>query len=143
MFNKILVAVSLITTTTLAQTTKPEIKKIYEQHTQRKDNFFKTDLTKKNLKPKVTDLLKKMNQDFDAIKKIELKQSKTEITPESLQMALDMTLLEPLEQLAKSKYSKQDCKEATHLNELYESSEEDKPDNRTKPVEAVIKKICK
>ncbi len=119
-----------------------ELEKNYQQFEQMKEDFFKSVINKKNLKPKLGALIRNLDELFEKTKDLELKKSKSDLSPEANQMALDLVLLEPLEQLADSKMDKKACKEAAHLNDLYESSPDDKADNRTKPVEKVIKKVC-
>lgn len=118
-----------------------EISTVYKQFYQISNAYFRSDLNRQNLKAKTNNLNQDLETQIAKIDQIEAKY-KLEVTPEYLQMALDIALISHLVDFANSKMDKAACDIAFDVNNLAESSETDNPTNRTKPVEIVLNKIC-
>ncbi len=113
-----------------------EIKKQYNAFQKKYSTVLASSKNKnefiKNFNNQKTDLIKKQ----DAFLKIS---ENIKMTPESIQINLDLEMLEPLEFLASSRIDKDSCSEADLLNEMNSTSD---PDTFQK-IKKSLQTLCK
>ncbi|MBC7740611.1 MAG: hypothetical protein H7061_00335 [Bdellovibrionaceae bacterium] len=123
-------------------TARAEIKRIQVAFNEKRQEFLNSDLNKNNLNRDMTDALVVLEKLLADVQKVEDKNPKLGVTQQWDQMSLDIALLSPLVDFSKTIMGKDECRYALHMNKMSESSLEDLPMNRTKPVEKVLNKIC-
>ncbi len=134
-----LILILTITTISLASFAdqKKDISEEYKNFRKIEDTFFAADINKKNFKAKMTALMSELTASYEKVKKFEASSSEVMLSMEGNQMAYDLEMLSPLQDLAKSSINKETCREAQHNNKLNKAEEGDATE-----VTALIKKIC-
>ncbi|OFZ29285.1 MAG: hypothetical protein A2622_07660 [Bdellovibrionales bacterium RIFCSPHIGHO2_01_FULL_40_29] len=130
-----LIAIILFAFSALAVSPEPT-NATYEEFQRSKDQFLAMKLTQKDFSKKFKELDSQLTALYEKLKASESE----ELSVEGNQMALDLELLEPLRQLANSKFDKAACREARHSNQM-NVTPEDKEQNDV--IEKVIQSICK
>ena len=124
---------------TASQSAVNEIEKIYFSYKAEKIKFFTSAITKQNIKTKLEEYSKILNTALNKIHKIESTLKTQKLSPEGNQLALDLELLEPIQNLVGSNFDKKSCSEAALLNELNTGNEK----AEFELVNSVLNKLCK
>lgn len=107
----------------------------YDDFQKIKSQFLSAKMTRNDFSKKFKKVDAELNAKYSKLKSFE----KTELTVEGNQLALDLELLQPLRDLAKSKINKENCQEALSSNQRNLTAEEK---NQTDAIEKLIKSVC-
>lgn len=125
--------------TAASQPATNDIEKIYASYKSEKIKFFTSSITKQNIKTKLEEYSKILNTALNKIQTIESKSKIPTISPEGNQLALDLELLEPIQNLVDSNFDKKSCSDAALLNELNTGNEK----AEFEMVNNILDKLCK
>lgn len=114
------------------------INQIYTESMKTKSMFYNSKFDKKNFKLKVETYSKSLKTSLKSIQNLESKNNTSTTDPIALQLALEIELLEPIQNLANSNLNEKSCHAARHLNK-YDNNNNTMDFNL---VESVIKQLC-
>lgn len=114
------------------------INHIYTESMKTKSMFYNSKFDKKNFKLKVETYSKSLKTSLKSIQNLESKNNTSTTDPIALQLALEIELLEPIQNLANSNLNEKSCHAARHLNK-YDNNNNTMDFNL---VESVIKQLC-
>jgi hypothetical protein len=142
-----LITALLLTTSVFAANKKAkqepkdnEITKIYEDFQKQKEELFKADINKKNIREQFDRTYKSLSTSYEQMKALETKNKLAfEFSKEGNQMAFDIETLEPIKELANGSMTEEDCSKARHEHELNFPIVKDE---QSKSIAKLIKKVC-
>ena len=115
-----------------------EIKKHYSHYKKNKNQFYTSNLNKKNFKVQLDLYINGLNNSLAIINQIEATSQPYALSPEGNQLALDYELLKPLQNLAMGQIDKKSCDASKALN--VKNTGQDKKNFDL--IYSVIQKIC-
>ena len=107
----------------------------YDEFQKIKSQFLSAKITRNDFPKKFRKIDAELKAKYSELKSLE----KIELTVEGNQLALDLELLQPLRDLAKSKINKENCQESLSSNQRNLTAEEKR---QTDAIEKLIKSVC-
>lgn len=121
-----------------ASTNLITINHIYKESMKTKSMFYNSKFDKKKFKSKVEAYSKSLTTALKNVQSLESKNNTSTTDPIALQLALEIELIEPIQNLANSNLNEKSCHAARHLNKY--NTENDTKDFNL--VDSVIKQLC-